>query len=152
MYQLSWVATGARRAGKFFVVNSLTHTKCFNHGAREAVARCPECKRHYCRECVTEHEHRLLCASCIAAQVGDTNASARRLPFRGVAQFMTALLLLWLGFYTMGQGLLLVPSTYHENRETLLERIQTEVDDDDEDAESASAEFSRTIPAGRSRR
>ena len=64
---------------------------------------------------------------------------------------MGALLLLWLGFYTMGQALLLVPSTYHENRETLLERIQTEVDDDEE-VESESAEFSRDVPTGSSRR
>jgi hypothetical protein len=29
------------------------------------VARCPECRRFYCRECVTEHDDRLLCASCL---------------------------------------------------------------------------------------
>jgi len=30
---------------------------------------CPGCARYYCRECVTEHEARLLCAACVAGLV-----------------------------------------------------------------------------------
>lgn len=115
------------------------------------MARCPECKRHYCRECVTEHEHRLLCASCIAAHIGDSDTTTRRIPLRGVIQFSGALILLWLGFYTMGYGLLMVPSTYHENRDTLLERIQTEIEEDGE-GEREDLEFIRAAPAGSSQR
>ena len=39
--------------------------RCWNHESREAVCRCPSCLRSYCRECVTEHESRLLCAACL---------------------------------------------------------------------------------------
>ena len=39
--------------------------RCWNHDAREAVCRCPACGRSFCRECVTEHENRLMCASCL---------------------------------------------------------------------------------------
>ena len=44
---------------------SLSQQRCVLHPDREAVARCPECKRFFCRECVTEHDGRLLCATCI---------------------------------------------------------------------------------------
>lgn len=43
----------------------------------------------------------------------------------------------------------MVPSTYHENRDTLLERIQTEIEEDGE-AESEDLEFIRAAPAGSS--
>lgn len=39
--------------------------RCWNHHSREAVCRCPNCVRPFCRECVTEHEARLLCAECL---------------------------------------------------------------------------------------
>ena len=39
--------------------------QCWNHESREAVCRCPGCGRSYCRECVTEHGARLLCAACL---------------------------------------------------------------------------------------
>jgi hypothetical protein len=44
---------------------SLVQQRCVNHPAREASARCPECGRFYCRECITEHDDRVLCASCL---------------------------------------------------------------------------------------
>ncbi|MCI0613826.1 rhomboid family protein, partial [bacterium] len=40
----------------------ISKQRCFFHSQREAVVRCPECGRYYCRECVTEHLDRLLCA------------------------------------------------------------------------------------------
>ena len=40
--------------------------RCWNHEAREAACRCPACGRSYCRECVSEHEGRLLCAACLS--------------------------------------------------------------------------------------
>ncbi|MGP8246275.1 MAG: rhomboid family protein [Bryobacteraceae bacterium] len=44
--------------------------RCWNHEDREAVCRCPQCGRSYCRECVSEHESRLLCAACLKALAG----------------------------------------------------------------------------------
>ena len=54
-------------------MSSLIHRRCLHHPAREAVALCPECRRFYCRECVTEHTGRMICAGCVArlARMGD---------------------------------------------------------------------------------
>ena len=43
----------------------LAHQRCFNHATREAVARCPECHHFFCRECITEHDDRVLCTGCL---------------------------------------------------------------------------------------
>jgi hypothetical protein len=36
---------------------------------REAVASCPSCQHHYCRECITEHEDIIVCRHCLASQI-----------------------------------------------------------------------------------
>lgn len=103
---------------------SLSLTRCFNHGQREAVARCPSCRRHYCRECVTEHEHRLLCASCIEALTASSQTEDRKaLPFIPMAQLLAAVFVLWVSFYTVGQALLLIPSEFHSFESSFLEEI-----------------------------
>ncbi len=43
----------------------LKHKRCFNHADREASARCPSCKNDFCRECITEHDGRMLCVNCL---------------------------------------------------------------------------------------
>src|SRR2546429_9979935 len=48
------------------MTSNLIHQRCFNHALREAAARCPECGHFYCRECITEHEDRVICANCLA--------------------------------------------------------------------------------------
>ena len=45
----------------------LSAQRCFNHAGREAVARCPECSRYFCRECISEHRGRVVCAGCLAS-------------------------------------------------------------------------------------
>jgi len=94
---------------------TLTQTRCFNHGQREAVARCPACRRHYCRECVTEHDHRLLCASCIAA-AGEKKTKPRRftLPLAPLVQLAVAIVVYWVAFLCLGAGLLMVPTVNHD--------------------------------------
>ena len=47
-------------------VATLRQRRCDNHPGREASARCPECGKFFCRECITEHDDRVLCASCLA--------------------------------------------------------------------------------------
>jgi len=44
---------------------SLHHQVCLNHHAREAVAKCPDCGHFYCRECIAEHDDRVICAACL---------------------------------------------------------------------------------------
>jgi hypothetical protein len=46
-------------------VATLRQKRCINHPQREASARCPECGKFYCRECTSEHDDRILCASCL---------------------------------------------------------------------------------------
>lgn len=94
---------------------SLSEQRCCNHATREAVARCPECRRFYCRECITEHADRVLCAACLKRLTQPEAQRKRRLG--GViqlAQALLGLLIAWLFFYMMGRGLLLIPATFHE--------------------------------------
>jgi len=78
--------------------------QCWNHETREAVCRCPECGRSFCRECVTEHEARLLCAACLAKSVAP--AAARRGGMRRIApagMLLAAILTAWIFYFAVGQ-------------------------------------------------
>ena len=82
---------------------------------REAVARCPSCRRYYCRECITEHDDRVLCATCLDKVPDEGRAGITR--FSGLvrtAQFGWGLLIVWFIFYYLGRILLLIPSSFHE--------------------------------------
>ena len=94
---------------------ALSRQRCFNHRQREAVARCPECARYYCRECVTEHDGRVVCASCLprlASAAGE--ARPRWAILARTVQLGMALALLWLFFYALGNALLSLPDSFHE--------------------------------------
>lgn len=96
-------------------MEDLLHQRCSNHLMREAVARCPECRRYFCRECVTEHEDKVLCARCLSADTGPDAFRPRR--FGGLARmvhFLLGTMLLWVFFYYLGQILLSLPSAFHE--------------------------------------
>ena len=93
----------------------LIHQRCWNHELREAVCRCPACGRHFCRECVTEHESRLLCAACLLAIARSAGVHGRRGRTRLATMLATLLspmaavggvLLSWLIFYIGGEILL----------------------------------------------
>ena len=92
----------------------LFHQRCFHHRAREAVARCPQCSRFFCRECVTEHADRLVCASCLAKLSGAGASGRKRWPaVLTTGQVLVACLVAWLFFYGLGRGLLLLPDSFH---------------------------------------
>jgi hypothetical protein len=96
-------------------MKDLAAQRCFNHPHREAVACCPECGRYFCRECVVEHDDRLLCASCIAKLLAPTRAGRFRLAgLVRLGQFLFGFMVLWLFFYYVGQALLSLPSSFHE--------------------------------------
>jgi hypothetical protein len=92
------------------------HQRCWNHEAREAVCRCPECGRSFCRECVTEHSARLLCASCL-------KALARTVPLRrgGIRRLLPAgmllagILLAWIVFFGAGAAFNLFASRMEQS-------------------------------------
>jgi hypothetical protein len=93
----------------------LVTRKCVHHWQREAVARCPECGRYFCRECVTEHEDRLLCASCLRIQTSALPEKIR--PFAILVrafQIVVSLIIAWAFFYYIGRALLLMPDEFHE--------------------------------------
>lgn len=93
----------------------LDRQRCFNHGSREAAARCPECGRFFCRECVTEHEDRVLCAACIGKQNGKNNTGRQK--FRGLKSIVLlgfGFALLFLVFYYAGVALMMIPSEFHK--------------------------------------
>jgi hypothetical protein len=96
-------------------MEDLLHQRCFNHMLREAVARCPECRRYFCRECVTEHEDKVLCAACLGTLIDADGTGLGRFGglFR-IANFLLGGMLLWIFFYYLGQILLSLPSSFHE--------------------------------------
>ena len=80
--------------------------RCWNHESREAVCRCPECGRSYCRECVTEHESRLLCSACLQILTAAA-APERRTSLLPVGMALSGFLLAWLVFFGSGEAILL---------------------------------------------
>jgi hypothetical protein len=96
-------------------MEDLLHQRCFNHMLREAVARCPECHRYFCRECVTEHADKVLCAACLDGKINADVASRSRFGrFARIIHFLLGAMFLWVFFYYLGQILLSLPSSFHE--------------------------------------
>src|SRR5438876_659767 len=94
---------------------NLVLQRCFNHSQREAVARCPACGQYFCRECITEHDDRVICAACLR-KLGRGPSLPRR-GLAGVGHFCECalgLLLVWFFFYLIGESLLALPTTFHE--------------------------------------
>jgi hypothetical protein len=90
--------------------------RCWNHEAREAACRCMACARSYCRECVAEHEGRLICAACLA------QASAKRAVRRGgmrrlapAALIIAGLLMAWLAYWMIGAFVITIVRTAERN-------------------------------------
>ena len=66
-------------------MQNLVDQRCFNHHLREAVARCPECTHFFCRECITEHDDRIICAACLRKLA--RKPSSDRRGFAGLLRF-----------------------------------------------------------------
>jgi hypothetical protein len=98
-------------------MTALARQICLNHPHREAVARCVECARFFCRECIADHEGRLICASCLHKLAGAAVQVARTWPgaVRAVAKSLVGFTLAWLCFYNAGRALVQLPSTFHED-------------------------------------
>jgi len=93
----------------------LAAQRCFNHAPREAVARCPTCRRFFCRECISDHEGRVICARCLAGFSGLAKIESDRLGGAlGVMAAFCGVLLIWIVFYLFGSALVAIPSSFHE--------------------------------------
>jgi len=104
-------------------MSSLALQRCWNHSLREAVARCPECGRSYCRECVVEHEDRIICSGCLAKLAAAAAKPARSWSFRPALRFaaaFTGIIAAWFIYFVAGRVLLAIPDQSHA--ETLWRR------------------------------
>lgn len=89
--------------------------RCWNHADREAAARCPQCGRFYCRECVAEHDRRFLCTACLTVLTVRAAAPPRDWTWVWVpVQCGTGLVLAWFCFYLLGRLLADLPDDFHE--------------------------------------
>ena len=88
--------------------------RCSNHASREAVARCPECGRYFCRECISEHEGRVFCAFCLKRLGTKVIRRNRLASLVRVVEVLIGVLLLWSSFYLLGRALLTIPSSFHD--------------------------------------
>jgi hypothetical protein len=97
-------------------METLGQQHCYNHGDREAVVLCPVCRQFFCRECVTEHDDRMLCSACLGRLTRATGNGMRRwLRHAGwLVQGMVGFALLWAVFYLVGRLLLAIPDAFHE--------------------------------------
>ena len=96
-------------------MHNLAQQRCFNHAAREAAARCPECKRFFCRECITEHEDRVLCAACLKTLA--IAPFTKQHVFADLARFAqcaVGILIAWFFFFLIGESLSRLPDSFHE--------------------------------------
>ncbi len=96
-------------------MDDLIRQRCFNHATREAVAICLECRHCFCRECITEHQDRVVCAACLSKLVSKKKEpSAKMSLVLNTFLFLGALMILWFSFYALGQFLLKLPASFHE--------------------------------------
>ena len=96
-------------------MQDLTHQRCYNHVFREAVARCPGCGRFFCRECITEHEDKALCASCLRKKLKPTRMKLARFQWvLRLGHFFIGFLILYILFFYLGQLLISLPASFHE--------------------------------------
>ena len=91
----------------------LASERCFHHETREAVCRCPVCRRFFCRECVVPFDGRLLCATCIAKANEAPPVLEKRSSHPGqILLGVAALIFIWAVFCCFGWIIL-------QDRETL---------------------------------
>ncbi len=71
----------------------LKRQKCYHHAEREAVAICVECKRHFCRECITKHEERFFCTTCLTKIIEPiAKKESKKRPIKTILLFFFAFL------------------------------------------------------------
>lgn len=95
-------------------MSHVSQRRCFVHVDREAAARCPHCARFFCRECVTEHDDRFVCAACLKRLAAAPPSHRATAGLLAAAAFALGFLTLWLTFHVCGRALLRIPSSFHK--------------------------------------
>jgi len=96
---------------------ALVKSTCLIHSERSAVARCPECRRFFCGECITEHDGRLTCAQCLREEESKEGEESQRRAGAVVypaMQFVIGLLMIWMFYYFTARFLMLIPAPFHD--------------------------------------
>ena len=96
-------------------MSRLADQRCTNHAVREAVARCPECRLYFCRECVTEHDDRVLCTACLKKLTKSLGGTRRG--FAGLLRFLqcaAGIVIAWFFFFLIGERLMQLSDSFHE--------------------------------------
>ncbi len=93
-----------------------TDTSCTIHADRRSTARCPSCRKFYCRECITEHEGKLTCATCLSLSLEERAKpkQRRRWNLVPVIQVIIALMVSWAVFYLFAATIRDVPDEFHD--------------------------------------
>ena len=98
-------------------MDPVVRQRCLHHYSREAVARCPECGLYFCRECITEHDDRVICASCLRrVAVTAEKSPRRRLNLWPALQISGGFLFTWFLIYIAGRLLLTLPEEFHDDQ------------------------------------
>jgi len=93
------------------MTQALAQKRCLNHALREAVCRCPACTRFFCRECVTEHDGKLLCRGCLASRAVAVSKKARATWVFPFLRAVVGCLFLWGIFYYFGGLIASMPTS-----------------------------------------
>ncbi len=92
----------------------LRQQRCLNHLGREAVARCPSCGNFFCRECITEHDERILCAACLKRLSAPQERRRNLVPVGRIFGALFGVLTAWCYFYLIARVLVATPTKFHE--------------------------------------
>lgn len=96
-------------------MKTLSRQRCLVHIEREAVARCFECLHFFCRECILEHESKMICSGCLRKLIDRNKPAAKGRGLLGSSVLLTgSMLFLWLLFYLMGSIVLKIPHSFHD--------------------------------------
>lgn len=89
--------------------------RCLNHAQREAAAKCPSCGHYFCRECISEHDGRVICANCARALVKPPFYKRKSIErVMQIAHCCLGFAAAWFLFYLLGEALLKLPSSFHD--------------------------------------
>lgn len=92
--------------------------RCYNHPLREAAALCTVTGKPFCRECIVEHEGRMVSAAVVAELLAKKEKKAGGW-WAGAVSWLVAgcslFLIVW-AFMLLGKILTSLPHAFHEGR------------------------------------
>lgn len=105
------------------MTEALHRARCVLHPGREAAGICTRCRRYFCRECVTEHEGRLRCARCLAAEAAPAarEGGSWRASAKAAVRLAIGVLAVWTFFLAVSELLMALPRVGEDTEETAVE-------------------------------